>query len=100
MPSPPARAGAFARLRFLVLARLCARLHLLPEWRAILARSWSQRFIVLAVALSGAEVGFAVFANDPPLPRGVFAGLTALTSALAFYARLVAQRNLSGEPKQ
>lgn len=96
MNSVLAGACAFTRLR----AAVRARLRLLPEWREILARSWSQRFSVLAAVLSAVEVGFSVVASAPPIPVGVFAALSALTSALAFWARLVAQRNLSGETKQ
>lgn len=95
MNTPHAGAGALARLR----AAVRRRLRLLPDWRAIAARSWSQRFIAAAVVLSGLEVGFGVFASAPPVPPRVFALLSAVTSGLAFWARLVAQKNLSGEPK-
>lgn len=30
-------------------------MHLLPEWRAVLARAWSVRLILLAGLLTGAE---------------------------------------------
>lgn len=65
------------------------------DWKALVTRAWSVRFSAGAIVLSAAEVGFSVLANDPPLPRGVFAGLSAVTSGLAFYARLVAQKNLA-----
>lgn len=67
------------------------------DWKKLLRYAWTIRFIAGAVVLSALEVGFSIFANDPPIPRGVFAGLSALTSGAAFYARLVAQKGITPE---
>lgn len=67
------------------------------DWKKLLRKAWTIRFTAGAVVLSALEVGFSIFANDPPIPRGVFAGLSALTSGLAFYARLVAQKGITPE---
>jgi hypothetical protein len=64
---------------------------LLPDWRDILKKAWSIRLILLACVLSGMEVaGPYIFAG---LPNGLFAGLSALTTAAAFGARLLAQKH-------
>jgi hypothetical protein len=45
-----------------------------------------------AALLSGVEVALPFFGGD--LPAGIFAGLSALTVALAFVARIVAQKDI------
>lgn len=68
-------------------------MNLLPDWRHILRRAWSIRLIVLAGLLSGIEVLLPLAGPDwLGLPEGLFAGLSALAAALAFVARLMAQR--------
>lgn len=62
------------------------------NWRAVLTRAWSVRFIVLAALLSGAEVALPFLDGVLPVPPGVFAGLSALATGGAFLARLVAQK--------
>ena len=65
------------------------------EWRTIVRKSWSVRLIVLAFALSAAEVILPFF--DGALPRGLFAALSGLTVAGAFVARLLAQKDVGHE---
>lgn len=72
-------------------------MNLRDDWKKLILKAWSVRFMAGAVVLSALEVGFSIFANDPPIPRGIFAGLSALTSGLAFYARLVAQKGITPE---
>lgn len=71
----------------------------ITNWRAdgrtLLKRAWSIRFTTAAVVCSGLEVGFSILANDPPIPRGVFAALSAVNSGLAVWARLVAQKGIT-----
>jgi hypothetical protein len=64
---------------------------------AVLRYAWSIRLILLAALFSGLEVAFAVLADNPPIPRGLFASLSGLTTLGAFVARFVAQQNVSGE---
>lgn len=66
-----------------------------PNWRAVLRRAWSVRLILLAGALSGAEVAMPLLDGLLPIPRGVFAALSGLATALAFGARLIAQKDVS-----
>lgn len=65
------------------------------DWHWLLTKSWSLRFVILAAVLSGIEVGFSFFTDNPPLPRGVFAGLSSVVTIAAFGARFIAQRDES-----
>lgn len=65
---------------------------LYDNWRFILRRSWSLRFILIAGVLSGCEVALPLIGDlfEP----GVFAGLSAAFTCAAFIARLVAQKDI------
>ncbi len=65
---------------------------LYDNWREIVRRSWSLRFIILAALLSGCEIALPLIGDifDP----GVFAGLSFVFTAAAFIARLVAQKGI------
>lgn len=65
---------------------------LYDNWRDILRRSWSLRFIILAGLLSGCEIVLPLFADQ--IPRNVFAVLSFAAVAAAFVARLVAQKGI------
>lgn len=60
--------------------------------KKILTRAWSIRIIALSALLSGLEVALSLLDADLlGLPRGAFAALAAVVSALAIPARLMAQ---------
>ena len=63
------------------------------NWKDILKKAWSIRFIILAGLLSGAEVILPFFADS--IPRGVFAALTLIAVAGAFISRLVVQKDIN-----
>lgn len=63
------------------------------NWRELLRRAWSIRLMLLAAVLSGVEVALPFFSEA--IPRGLFAGLSAVVVGGAFVARLVAQKGLS-----
>lgn len=67
---------------------------LAPNWREVLRYAWSIRLMLLAAALSALEVALP-FIGALPIPTGVFALLSALTTAAAFMARLLAQAPLT-----
>lgn len=69
---------------------------LIYNWRRVLRCAWSMRFIALAAALSAAEVAIAVFIDNPPIPRGVFAAIAGLVTLAAAVARVLAQNKVSG----
>jgi hypothetical protein len=53
--------------------------------------------MIVAGILSGIEVALPLAGDLVPVPVGVFAGLSALTTAGAFVARLVAQKDFDHE---
>lgn len=65
------------------------------DWKTVLTRAWSMRFIILAALLSGFEVALPIVreAIEPLqlVPTGVFAILSFLATAAAGVARIVAQ---------
>lgn len=67
------------------------------DWKRVATRAWSFRFNMIAIALSGAEVAVGILSNDPPLPRGTFAGLAMAVSIGAATARLVVQNRITPE---
>lgn len=67
------------------------------DWRKILTKAWSVRWMVAAAVFTCLEGAFAVytaFAGAPPLgmPMGVFAGASGAFCAMALVARLMAQK--------
>ena len=63
------------------------------NWRAVLAKAWSLKFNAAAGLLGAAEVYIAMV-QPAGVPNGVFAGIGAVVSTLAFGARLMAQKEL------
>ena len=68
---------------------------LTSNWKLILKKAWSVRLMFIAAVLSGIEVALPFFADT--LPRGPFAALSFVAVALAFVARLVAQKDFANE---
>ncbi|WP_192248445.1 DUF7940 domain-containing protein [Mesorhizobium caraganae] len=69
----------------------------LPHWKQVLRRAWSVRLNALALVFTALEVGLPLMDGYIDIPRGIFASLSGITAAIAFYARLVVQRNLPHE---
>lgn len=69
-------------------------MRLVDDWKAIVRRAWSVRFMAAAVVFSALEVALPMLDGLLPIPPGVFAALTGLSTGAAFAARLVAQKNL------
>jgi len=65
---------------------------LYDNWRELVRRTWSIRFIVLAGILSGCEVALPLLGHK--IEPGIFAGLSMFFTAAAFIARLVVQKDL------
>lgn len=64
---------------------------LLPDWRNVLRKAWSIKFMVLAAIMSGAEVVMSILQPSNTLPPGVFAALAGVVTSAALVARLLAQ---------
>ncbi len=62
------------------------------DWKHIIRKAWSVRLMAAAAVLSGVEVALPFFAAD--LPQGVFAVASAVVTAAALVARVVAQRDV------
>lgn len=69
------------------------RLH--HDWRRILRKAWSVRWMALAAIFSCLEAALPFFDGVLPIPPGVFGALTGLAVALAFVARFIAQKGYS-----
>lgn len=65
---------------------------LYDNWKEILRKAWSIRFLAMAGLLSGAEVILPLFHDD--IPKNIFATLSMVFVTAAFVARLVAQRDV------
>ena len=61
-----------------------------PDYKRILAKAWSVRFIALAGLFSTAEAVLPLFAEE--LPRGLFSIATAVSVTGALAARITAQK--------
>lgn len=70
---------------------------LVPEWRKVLRRAWSVRLMLAAALLSGVEIALPLLDGYLPIAPGIFAALSALTTAAAFIARIVAQKDIHDE---
>ena len=63
------------------------------NWKDILKKAWSIRFILMAALLSSAEVILPFFADS--IPRGIFAALTLIAVSGAFISRLIVQKDVN-----
>lgn len=66
---------------------------LLPDWRRVLVRAWSIRFMLVAGIFSGLEFALPYIEPIFPLDPGVFALLAFFATAAGLVSRLIAQRN-------
>ena len=62
------------------------------NWKDILKKAWSIRFMLLAGFLSAVEVALPFFEDN--FPRGLFAAMSGVSVGAAFVARLVAQKDV------
>ena len=65
---------------------------LYDNWKEILRKAWSIRFMVIAGILSGIEVILPLFHDS--IPKNIFAALSLVFVTAAFVARLVSQRDV------
>lgn len=75
---------------------------LLPDWKAIVTKAWSVKFMVLAALLSGVEVVLQILepSVSATMPKGLFAALAGLTTAGALVARVLAQNEADDDAKK
>jgi len=65
---------------------------LYPNWKTIIRKGWSIRFMAVAGILSGAEVVIPLFSDS--LPRNIYAILSFFAVGGAFISRLIAQEGV------
>jgi len=72
---------------------------LLPDWKQVIRKAWSVKFMVLAALLSGCEAVVSILQPTivESLPPGVFASLAGLITAVALVARVLAQNEATAE---
>lgn len=70
---------------------------LLPNWKTIVRKAWSVRFIVLCCIFTAADALVPLFYSD--LPDRVFAILSAVSATGALISRLMVQGDLNTNPK-
>jgi hypothetical protein len=62
---------------------------LIENWRDVLLKAWSIKWIAGAVLLSGIEVVLPFFTDV--IPTGIFAALSGVVASTALLARILAQ---------
>lgn len=67
-------------------------MRLLDDWKRVLRQAWSIRLMLLAGLFSGVEIALPIIDGLLHIPRGIFAALSGVTTAVAFVARLLAQK--------
>lgn len=65
---------------------------LYDNWKEIIRKAWSVRFMLIAGILSGCEVALPLIGDA--IPRNIFAALSFIFVSAAFVARLVAQKDV------
>lgn len=78
--------------RFSIFVRSIEKMKLYSNWKEIIRKAWSIRFIVISGLLSGCEVILPLFHED--IPKNIFASLSLFFVTAAFIARIVAQRDV------
>lgn len=72
---------------------------LLADWKDVLKKAWSVKFMVLAALLSGGEVVMQILEPNvaASMPKGLFAAAAGLLTAGALVARVLAQNEASDD---
>ena len=64
---------------------------LLPDWKDILKRAWSVKFLTAAAVVSGCET-IVSMSGTTLFPPGVASAVTGVLAALGILARVLAQK--------
>lgn len=67
------------------------KVRLIEDWRWVLSKAWSVRFLALATLCQGADAGLQYIA--PHQPSWPFAAASAALTAAAFVTRFLSQRD-------
>lgn len=69
---------------------------LVPNWRAVLLRGWSVRFILIIGLLQGLDVAMPLVGLALPLPDGWLPWVTLVVAVAAAISRFIPQKAVSG----
>lgn len=69
-------------------------MRLIWNWRPVLKKAWSVRFLAFSILFSGVETALPYTHGILPIPNGVFAALSFAAVVAAGISRFVAQRGL------
>ena len=83
---------ARSRNRSSFLYRDFKKVSLYPNWKQIIRKAWSIRFMAMAALLSACEVVLPLY--EDTIPRNIFASLSFFFVTAAFISRIVAQRDV------
>ena len=83
---------ANSRNRSSVLYRPFKKVGLYPNWKQIIRKAWSIRFMTMAAVLSACEVVLPLY--EDTVPKNLFATLSFFFVSAAFISRIVAQRDV------
>lgn len=83
---------ARTRNRFGFLHRYFKKVALYPNWKQIIRKAWSIRFMTMAAILSACEVVLPLY--EDTIPKNLFASLSFFFVTAAFISRIVAQRDV------
>jgi hypothetical protein len=75
---------------------------LIPDWKSVLNKAWSVKFMVAAAMLSGAESVAAIAGESlaKQFPAGLYAAIVGVITALGVVARLMAQNEATDDTKE
>lgn len=83
---------ANTRSRSGFLHRYFKKVALYPNWKQIIRKAWSIRFMTMAAVLSACEVVLPLYEDS--VPKNLFATLSFFFVSAAFISRIVAQRDV------
>jgi uncharacterized membrane protein YtjA (UPF0391 family) len=69
------------------------KIHLIPEWRDVVKKAWSMRFMIIAGIASAVELIVALYFQSI-VPKGIFIVISLIATALGMFSRVVAQKDL------
>lgn len=72
-------------------------MNLIADWRDVLLKAWSVRFIVLAALFEAVSMFMDLLETGDPIIDVVLRGLSATSIAAAGVARILSQKNLNDE---
>jgi hypothetical protein len=71
------------------------RISLIEDWRRVLKKAWSVRWMIVAGLLSGVEIVLPLFSDS--FPRHIFAAMSFFAVFAALVSRFVAQKSMNDD---